>query len=147
MARRPKDWSRALLGSLAVALGAAPLGACGDGDLPITRGRDRNIQILEARDGQGLPAEAGRQVSVHYEGRMPDGEVFMTTRRNSKPHTWVVGDGTVIAGMDIAVRGMAKGAVRTVLIPPELHWGDGNYGGVIPPQTWLTFEIEMVSVR
>ena len=147
MTTRSGTCLRAAAASLVIVLSGAPLGACANDDLPITRGRNRDIQITEVRDGQGPAARDGREISVHYVGMMPDGEVFMTTRRNARPHTWIVGDGTVIAGMDIAVRGMAKGGVRRVLIPPELHWGDGNYGGKIPPHTWLTFEIEMVSVR
>lgn len=133
-----------IAGVIAVMLACA---ACERTDLPITAGRKRGIKIENVRAGDGPPAVIGSQVWVHYTGRMPDGSVFMNTRDNHKPHVWVVGDGSVIEGMDIAVRGMGKGALRTVVIPPEMHWGNGGYGGVIPKDAWLTFEIEMVSVQ
>jgi peptidylprolyl isomerase len=73
----------------------------------------------------------------------------MDTRKlgRGKAHVWNVGDGTVIAGIDIAVRGMKPGGIREVVLPPELHWGNSGYGGVIPKDARLKFVIEMVSVR
>jgi peptidylprolyl isomerase len=133
-----------LAGVVAVALACA---ACDRADLPITAGRNRSIKLVNLRAGDGPPATVGSQVWVHYTGTMPDGTVFMNTRDNYKPHVWVVGDGSVIEGMDKAVTGMRKGAKRKAVIPPELHWGNGGYGGVIPKDAWITFEIEMVSVQ
>lgn len=133
-----------LAGVVAVALACA---GCDRTALPITAGRNRGIKIQNLRAGDGPPAAVGSQVWVHYTGRMPDGSVFMDTRREHKPHVWVIGDGSVIEGMDLGVRGMAKGAKRKVVIPPEMHWGNGGYGGVIPKDAWLTFELEMVSVQ
>ncbi|MFG0274693.1 MAG: FKBP-type peptidyl-prolyl cis-trans isomerase [Phycisphaerales bacterium] len=133
-----------LAGVVAVALSCA---ACERADLPITAGRKRGIKIENVRAGDGPPAGAGSQVWVHYTGYLPDGDVFMDTRRNHKPHVWIIGDGSVIDGMDRAVTGMRKGAKRKVVIPPEMHWGNGGYGGVIPKDAWLTFDIEMVSVQ
>jgi len=142
--RRPAATTLRWLGVAAVALACA---GCDRGELPITANRKRSIKIEHVRGGDGPEAREGSQVWVHYTGYMPDGSAFMDTRDNHKPHVWVVGDGSVIEGVDQAVRGMAKGAKRRATIPPELHWGNGGYGGVIPKDAWITFDIEMVSVR
>lgn len=142
--RRPATIALRWLGVAAVALACA---GCDRGELPITAARKRGIKIEHVRAGDGPEAREGSQIWVHYTGSLPDGTVLMNTRDNHKPHVWVVGDGSVIEGIDQAVRGMAKGAKRRVTIPPELHWGNGGYGGVIPKDAWITFDLEMVSVQ
>jgi FKBP-type peptidyl-prolyl cis-trans isomerase len=65
-----------------------------------------------------------------------------------KSHTWTIGDGTVIAGVDEAVVGMRPGGVRRVVIPPDLHYGPDGYGdGAVPPETDLHLEITLSGVR
>ena len=121
--------------------------ACDGPDVPLAMARDRQMTMRDVKQGMGTAIGEGSRIEAHYEGRFPDGEVFMSTRKSGKPHAWTVGDGSVIAGMDEAVRGMRRGGVRVVNMPPEMHWGNGGYGGVIPPDTWLEFTIEITSVR
>lgn len=142
--RSPARAALRLACALCLALACA---GCDRAEVAITQGRNRGVKIQTTRAGDGPAAREGSQVRVHYKGYLPDGSLFMNTRDNGKPHVWNIGDGTVILGMDMGVRGMRVGERRTVSIPPELHWGNGGYGGVIPKNVWLTFEVEMVSVR
>ena len=102
------------------------------------------IEILTA--GDGITAEAGKRVSVHYEGRLADGSVFDASRPRGQPFAFTIGAGQVIRGWEEGVDGMQVGESRRLTIPPELGYGAEGAGDVIPPNATLVFEIELLSV-
>jgi len=67
-------------------------------------------------------AQAGDTVRIHYSGTLNDGTQFDTSE-GSDPLEFAVGSGTVIAGFDKAVEGMAVGESKSVKIPPEEAYG------------------------
>ena len=109
--------------------------------------RRPGVKIVHDQTGDGRLAKVGKRVSIRYVGRLPDGTAILGTTDDPKTEQWWLGDDVVIRGITEAVTGMKAGGKRTVLIPPELHWGRKAYGGVIPENTILTFEIELVSVE
>lgn len=107
--------------------------------------RDENgIWVQIDRAGRGQQPRRGAEVEVHYVGRFLDGREFDSSRRRGQPFSFPVGAGRVIPGWDISVQQMREGEVRTVVIPPELAYGDRGAGGVIPPGAFLVFEIELL---
>lgn len=107
--------------------------------------RDENgIWVRIDRPGSGAQPRRGAEVSVHYSGRFLDGREFDSSRRRGQPFTFPAGAGRVIPGWDISVLAMHEGEQRTVVIPPELAYGDRGAGGVIPPGAFLIFEIELL---
>ena len=96
--------------------------------------------------GQGDIATANQQISVHYEGKLPDGTVFDASRPRGQPFSFTLGKGQVIKGWDLGVEGMGIGEIRRLTIPPELGYGATGVGGVIPPNATLIFEVELLSV-
>ena len=70
-------------------------------------------------------AKTGDTVSVYYTGTLDDGTVF-DTNENSTPLAFILGKGTVIAGFEEALTGMAVNEIKTVKIPPEKAYGSHN---------------------
>ena len=104
------------------------------------------LQIETLTAGDGITAEAGKRVSVHYEGRLADGNVFDASRPRGQPFAFTIGAGQVIRGWEEGVDGMQVGESRRLTIPPELGYGAEGAGDVIPPNATLVFEIELLSV-
>jgi len=104
------------------------------------------IQIL--REGSSDPVESGDTVRVHYTGTFLDGKKFDSSLDRKDPFQFKVGAKHVISGWDLGVVGMKVGEIRSLYIPSDLAYGSrGAGGGVIPPNTDLLFEIELLEIK
>ena len=98
------------------------------------------------KKGEGEPPAVGTNIKVHYTGRLLLGNrKFDSSYDRGEPIAFPVGTGRVIQGWDEALSQMTKGEKRTLIIPPELAYGERGAGGVIPPNAWLVFDVELVS--
>jgi FKBP-type peptidyl-prolyl cis-trans isomerase len=97
--------------------------------------------------GQGESAEAGRTVTVHYTGWLPDGTKFDSSRDRGEPFAFTLGAGQVIAGWDEGVKGMKVGGRRKLVLPPRLAYGDAGAPPAIPPGAILVFDVEVLKVE
>jgi peptidylprolyl isomerase len=105
------------------------------------------LRYQEVAAGQGQAAAAGRPVSVHYTGWLPNGEKFDSSRDRGEPFGFTLGAGEVIAGWDEGVAGMKVGGRRKLVIPPELAYGTAGSPPDIPPGATLVFDVELLAVR
>jgi FKBP-type peptidyl-prolyl cis-trans isomerase FkpA len=106
--------------------------------------------MLEQKDlvvGTGTEAAPRMRVSVHYTGTLTDGTKFDSSRDRNEPFQFVLGAGQVIKGWDQGVAGMKVGGRRTLTIPPEMGYGARGFPPVIPPNSTLVFDIELLDVR
>jgi FKBP-type peptidyl-prolyl cis-trans isomerase FkpA len=98
--------------------------------------------------GEGEMAVPVNLVSVHYTGWLPNGQQFDSSRTGAgTPFQFNLGTGEVIPGWDEGVAGMRVGGRRRLVIPPELAYGERGAGGVIPPNSTLVFEVELLGVN
>ena len=104
------------------------------------------LQIEDLQVGTGAEAKSGQSVSVHYTGTLTNGKKFDSSRDRNATFDFQLGAGMVIKGWDQGVAGMKVGGRRKLTIPPELGYGAGGYPPVIPPNSTLIFDIELVEV-
>ncbi len=104
------------------------------------------LGIEEIAEGEGPAASPGHRVSVHYDGRLADGTPFDSSRDRGRPFAFMLGRGQVIRGWDIGIEGMKAGGRRRLTIPPELGYGDRDLG-IIPPNSTLVFDVELLSLE
>jgi len=107
---------------------------------------DSGLKYEDLQEGEGEIAAAGRTVRVHYTGWLTDGTKFDSSLDRNDPFSFPLGGGRVIRGWDEGVQGMKPGGRRKLTIPPQLGYGAAGAGGVIPPNTILVFEVELLEI-
>ena len=95
----------------------------------------------------GVAPQKGDGVSVHYAGKLVDGTEFDSSFKRNQPIDIQIGMGQVIKGWDEGIMLLKEGETATFLIPAELGYGANGAGGVIPPNAWLIFDVELVKVN
>ena len=98
--------------------------------------------VKKKGDGERFP-KMGTRVKVHYQGSLLDGRIFDSSIQRGKPTEFRVGE--VIEGWNEALVTMSAGEERTLIIPPELGYGEMGYPGIIPPNSYLIFEVHLLS--
>lgn len=93
------------------------------------------------------PRPTGNTISVHYRGTLTDGKKFDSSYDRGQPLDFTVGEGQVIKGWDEGLLGMKVGEKRKLTIAPNLAYGNRAVGGVIPPNSTLIFETELVKIK
>lgn len=97
--------------------------------------------VLKEGDKKSHPKN-GQKVTVHYTGTLLDGRMFDSSVHRGQPVDFEVGQ--VIDGWNEALVTMSKGEKRTLIIPPELGYGVYGVPGVIPPDSYLIFDVELL---
>ena len=118
--------------------------ACGSGNQPQTT--ESGLQIIDHKIGDGATPKTGEIVRVHYTGKLDDGTAFDSSVERGVPIEFPLGKGRVIQGWDEGIATMKVGGKRTLIIPPDLAYGDRKMGDLIPANSTLTFDVELVEI-
>ena len=112
------------------------------------------LKKIDVKQGDGAEAVVGKAVIVHYTGWLYDpaapdshGAKFDSSLDRKVPFGFILGAGKVIKGWDEGVAGMKVGGKRTLVIPPAMAYGERGAGGVIPPNSTLIFDVELLEVK
>src|SRR5262245_14352865 len=110
---------------------------------------------VDLKEGTGPSVVPGDTVDVHYVGRLGGsrlanflglGKEFGSSRGRNVPFTFPVRAGQVIKGWDRGVVGMKAGGVRKLVIPPAEAYGELGVPPLVPPNSTLIFEVEVLQV-
>ena len=101
------------------------------------------LQIFDIEVGMGAAVEAVDTITVHYTGWLEDGTEFDSSLGGA-PVTFPLA--ALIQGWQEGILGMQPGGKRRLIIPPELAYGEAGRPG-IPPNSTLTFDIELFSIQ
>jgi FKBP-type peptidyl-prolyl cis-trans isomerase len=108
---------------------------------------ENGLGISDIVVGTGPEAQEGDTVLVHYSGYLADGKRFDSSI-GGQPFEVIIGQSNVIQGWHLGLVGMKVGGKRQIILPPELAYGaEGTADGSIPPNSTLTFDIELLSVN
>jgi len=103
--------------------------------------------IEDLKVGEGSEVVKYNIVTVNYTGWLTDGTKFDSSLNPGRsPFRFTVGGGQVIKGWDEGLIGMKVGGKRKLTIPPSMGYGNQEMG-VIPPNSTLIFEIDLLIIE
>jgi len=103
------------------------------------------LKYIVLKEGTGAKPVATSNVKVHYTGSLLDGKVFDSSVQRGQPIDF--GLNQVIPGWTEGVQLMTEGSKYKFLIPSKLAYGERGAGGVIPPNSDLIFEVELIKIN
>ena len=98
------------------------------------------------KKGSGAKPRPGNTVQMHYSGKLVTGQEFDNSYMRGEPFSFTLGEDGVIPGWIETALSMQPGEQRTIVLPPNLAYGERGYGP-IPPNSWLVFDIELIDFQ
>jgi peptidylprolyl isomerase len=108
--------------------------------------------IIDLVVGTGTAAASGNTLTVEFTGwvydpTQPDNKGVQFDATNGNPSSVLLGAGVVIAGWDQGLVGARVGGQRRLIIPPELAFGSDTPTPLIPRNSTLLFDIDLLDVQ
>ena len=102
--------------------------------------------ISNANEKQGaMNPKTGDQIVVHYDAYFEDGTKFDSSRDRGSPFSFVLGRKAVIDCWERAIPEVKIGQKAKITCPPELAYGSHGAGSVVPPDTTILFDMDLLS--
>merc|ERR1739848_479287 len=96
---------------------------------------------------EGQKPRPGQAVQVHYVGTLTNGNKFDSSRDRGEPFVFKLGQGQVIRGWDEGVAQMDLGEKCTLTCSPDYAYGPRGFPPVIPANSTLVFEVELLGFQ
>ena len=103
------------------------------------------VTVRHLRRGTGAAPKVSSSVRVHYRGTLKDGREFDSSFKRGEPITFPLGG--VISCWTQALQSMQVGGRAEISCPSETAYGKRGAGGVIPPNSDLNFEVELLGIE
>jgi peptidylprolyl isomerase len=125
--------------------------------------KDSGLEFMDDSLGTGREAKEGDLVQIDFSGWLikdttnlfgdwtKDSTKIMSfigsTSQTNKPMKFVLGKNSFINGLDEGIEGMKEGGIRTIIIPSKLAYGERGLPPIIPPNTDLKFQVQLLEVK
>ena len=103
------------------------------------------LRYIIEKEGEGEAPKATSSVTVHYTGYLLNGNKFDSSVDRGQPATF--GLNQVIPGWTEGLQLLKPGGKAKLIIPANLGYGANGYPPVIPPNSWLVFDVELIKVN
>lgn len=103
------------------------------------------LRYIIEKEGEGENPKATSSVTVHYTGYLLNGNKFDSSVDRGQPATF--GLNQVIPGWTEGLQLLKPGGKAKLIIPANLGYGANGYPPVIPPNSWLVFDVELIKVN
>ncbi len=97
------------------------------------------------KKGKGEIAKKGNEVLIHEKMSYQNDSLLFSSYNLPNPIKFLIGGNQVINGVDEGVRGMKKGEIRKLIVPPQLSKRMGNQTFPHPDST-LVYEVELIEI-
>jgi len=135
------------------AVAAAALVATAAGNALVDGGGSVTVTSGPTECSESEKVKEGDHLEMHYTGTIDGsskagtpGQKFDSSHDHGSTFAFAIGEGAVIDGWDKGLLGLCKGAHATLVIPPEMGYGEEGAGEDIPGGATLNFAVEVVSV-
>ncbi|MFI5144194.1 MAG: FKBP-type peptidyl-prolyl cis-trans isomerase [Ignavibacteria bacterium] len=135
-----------LFSILLIIIYSAVLWGCSNKDEEGMITTSSGLKYKDIETGKGEEAVKGKTVWVQYTGKLEDGKKFDSSYDRNAPLGFTLGASQVIKGWDEGIAGMKIGGKRKLIIPPNLAYGEVGYPNLIPPNSTLYFDVELVNI-
>lgn len=102
------------------------------------------ISIQHIKIGTGASPKATDTVTVHYRGALENGKEFDSSYSRNAPASFPLSQ--VIPCWTEGVQKLRVGGKAKLVCPPKTAYGERGAAGVIPPNSTLNFEVELISI-
>ncbi len=103
------------------------------------------LQYKVTKEGKGSFPKDSDSVTVHYEGKLLNGEIFDSSFQRGQTATF--GLNQVIKGWTEGLQYINEGGEIELYIPYHLAYGERGAGGSIPPYATLIFKVQLMNIN
>ncbi|MFN6945180.1 MAG: FKBP-type peptidyl-prolyl cis-trans isomerase [Cytophagaceae bacterium] len=105
------------------------------------------LYIASHKKGNGKKPEEGQMVAIHYTGKLLNGKIFGSSRHSGEPLFFTLGKDEVLPGWEEGIMKLSEGSKATLIIPSHLAYGEEGADQLIPPNSPLVYDVEVVKVN
>jgi FKBP-type peptidyl-prolyl cis-trans isomerase len=138
---QPRPTTTSSRSNVAGLCAAVPAAAKGFTNQNVTK-----LIVKDFRVGSGAKAVAGKTLVVNYIGRLANGTQFDSTCKKT-PFEFGLRQTVIFPGWNQGITGMKAGGIRRLIIPAKLGYGSSQVGGMVPPNSTLIFDVELITVK